>query len=169
MTTPRLTRFYGAHAGHLVLMLAAFAAAVAVLLTMGPAALWNPASWWQSIAVWFVVAVIAHDLIAFPVYALADRLAVAVDRRPRRRPAAVNHVRLPAMAAALTFVLFLPGIISQGGPAYQAATGQTQEPFAARWLWLTLAFFAVSGIAYVVRFFTARRRTAGRADDASPR
>lgn len=158
----RFTRCYGSGPGHLLLMLAGFALVVSVVATMKPTSLWNPNSWWQSIAVWFVVAVIAHDLIAFPVYALADRILARSTRRIA--PAGlspINYVRLPAMAAALIFLVFLPGIIEQGGPAYEAATGQTQEPFLARWLWLTASFFAVSAVAYGVRVLLVRRRGAG--------
>ena len=59
------------------------------------------------------------------------------------------------MGAALTLLVFLPGIIQQGAPAYAAATGQTQEPFLGRWLLLTAAMFAVSAVVYVIRL--ARR------------
>ena len=47
--------------------------------------LFNPKVWWQSIAVWFAVAVIAHDLILFPLYALADRLLPGASRRETAR------------------------------------------------------------------------------------
>ncbi len=40
---------------------------------IGPKALWNPDVWWQSILVWVLGAIIAHDLLLFPLYALADR------------------------------------------------------------------------------------------------
>jgi len=43
------------------------------VIVLGPQALWNPFVWWQSIAVWFLAAIIAHDLVLFPLYALADR------------------------------------------------------------------------------------------------
>ena len=53
----------------------------------------------------------------------------------------------PRLGAALTLLVFLPGIIEQGAPAYTAATGQTQEPFLGRWLLLTAAMFAISAVA----------------------
>ena len=71
----------------------------------------------------------------------------------------LNYVRVPALGAALTLLVFLPGIIEQGGPAYTAATGQTQEPFLGRWLLLTAAMFATSAVLYVVRLALARRAT----------
>ena len=69
----------------------------------------------------------------------------------------VNHVRIPALAAGLTLLMFLPGIIEQGSRTYLAATGQTQEPFLGRWLWLTAALFGVSAVIYAVRLVRARR------------
>ena len=69
----------------------------------------------------------------------------------------VNHIRIPALAAGLTLLMFLPGIIEQGSRTYLAATGQTQEPFLGRWLWLTAALFGVSAVIYAVRLVRARR------------
>jgi len=118
--------------------------------------------WWQSIAVWFAVAVIGHDLILFPLYALAERLL------PKRRPSPdaadpssvplTNYLRMPTLATALTFALFLPGIIQQGAFSYQAATGLTQEPFGRRWLLLTAGFYLISAACYVVRSVMTRTR-----------
>ena len=48
------------------------------------------------------------------------------------------------MATALTFSLFLPGIIEQGAFTYHAATGLTQEPFLGRWLLLVAGFYLIS-------------------------
>jgi hypothetical protein len=148
----RLTRLYGASPAHLLTMVAGFALAGYTLATFGVNELWNQGTWWQSIAVWFVAAVVAHDFVLFPLYALADR-ALAFRSRPTRRPdiAARNYIRVPALAAALTFLVFLPGIIEQGGPVYQAATGQTQQPFLGRWLLLTAVMFGISAVAYATR------------------
>lgn len=135
-------------------MVAGFALLGYILTTFKPATLWNPGTWWQSIAVWFAAAVIAHDLLFFPVYALADRLLSLVGTRsPANGPKilARNYIRVPALGAGLTLLIFLPGIIEQGGPTYQAATGQTQQPFLGRWLLLTATMFAVSAVIYAVR------------------
>ena len=69
----------------------------------------------------------------------------------------LNYVRVPALGAALTLLVFLPGIIKQGAPTYLAATGQTQEPFLGRWLMLTAAMFAISAGCYAVRLALAHR------------
>ena len=151
---------YGSHPLHLLVLIAGFALFGAVIATLGVSALWNPTTWWQSIAVWFAAAVIVHDLVLFPVYALADRVLLRATRpRAGHRSAVpvVNHIRIPALAAGLTLLMFLPGIIEQGSRTYLAATGQTQEPFLGRWLWLTAALFGVSAVIYAVRLVRARR------------
>lgn len=154
----RLRSHYGASGMHLLLMLGSFALAAYVISVLGPANLWDPKVWWQSILVWFLGAVIAHDLILFPIYALGDRvlsgsLRTVRDRRGEVRPrvSALNHIRVPILATGLLFLLFFPGIISQGAGSYLAATGQTQDPFLERWLLLSAAIFAVSAVVYVVR------------------
>ena len=60
-------------------MVSGFALLGYILATFKPATLWNPGSWWQSIAVWFAAAVVVHDLLFFPIYALADRALSAVS------------------------------------------------------------------------------------------
>lgn len=167
------TRFknsYGSGPLLLLAMVSGFALLGYIVATARPSALWNQATWWQSIAVWFVAAVVAHDLLLYPLYALADRiLARLVGRRdvsaPRRRPELPvrNYIRIPALAAGLTLLVFLPGIIRQGAPTYLDATGQTQEPFLGRWLLLTAVAFGISAAAYAIRLVVAhvRRRRAG--------
>jgi len=154
-------RIYGSHPLHLLTVVAGFALFGYVLATVTPAALWNPNTWWQSIAVWFAVAIIAHDLVLFPLYALTDRVLVATGRgrRPAARVSVLNYIRVPALAAGLTLVLFLPGIVKQGAPAYLAATGLTQDPFLGRWLLLTAAMFATSAVIYAIRLVTVDRAT----------
>ena len=170
----RFARHYGSHPLHLLTMAAGFALLGYVLATFKPATLWNPGNWWQSIAVWFAAAVIGHDLLLFPLYALADRALVTRLRRfPRaahRHPKvpARNHIRIPALAAGLTLLIFLPGIIEQGAPTYLAATGETQQPFLGRWLLLTALLFATSAVAYAARLAVARRRRADSDPVAEP-
>ena len=142
---------YGSHPLHLLTLIAGFALVGYVVATIKPATLWNPHTWWQSIIVWFAAAIIAHDLVLFPVYALADRMLLAT-RQPHStgvtKVPVLNYVRVPALGAGLTLLVFLPGIIEQGAPTYIAATGQTQDPFLGRWLLFTAAMFAVSAVMY---------------------
>lgn len=153
---------YGSYPLHLLTMAAGFALLGYVVATVKPMTLWNPHSWWQSIAVWFAAAVIGHDLVLFPIYALADRIlwARAGRRRVRRLPVSVrNYLRIPTLGSGLTLLVFLPGIIGQGASTYLAATGQTQQPFLGRWLLLTAAMFMTSAIVYLLRLGLAGRRS----------
>ena len=113
-------------------------------------------------AVWFVAAVIGHDLVLFPLYAAADHSVTGLLRRrhTRRRPVVpvLNYLRVPALGTVLLLLLFLPGIIQQGARTYLNATGQTQQPFLGRWLLLTAAMFAVSALVYGIRSWRARSR-----------
>ena len=155
----RYRNFYGSNAGHLLLMLAAFALSGYVIATVTPTALWNPHVWWKSIAVWFAAAIILHDFVLFPLYATADRLLTARGDGPGSPAVSVrNYLRIPALVSGLTLLVFWPGIVEQGAQTYIAATGQTQEPFLARWLLLNAVTFGLSAILYATRVALARRR-----------
>jgi hypothetical protein len=160
----RFSAIYGSHPLHLLTMVSGFALLGYVVATFTPATLWNPGTWWQSIAVWFAAAVVGHDLLLFPLYALADRVLSTRTGRRLGHPKLVarNYIRVPTLGAGLTLLIFLPGIIEQGGATYQAATGQTQQPFLGRWLLLTAAMFALSALVYVARLVAARRQATSR-------
>lgn len=162
-TSAVFRRLYGERVLHLIVLLAALALTAYTISVLGLDALYNPTSWWQSIGVWFAVAVIGHDLVLFPLYALADRLVPAT--RPRRDDSAsprvplINYVRLPTMASGLTFLLFFPGIIEQGAATYRNATGLTQAPFLNRWLLLVAAFYSISALCYIAKTVLVARRS----------
>ena len=145
-------KFYGANPLHLLALIGCFAlAGYAAAQTLA-----NPQ--WPVMLAWFAAAVIGHDLVVFPLYALADRSFSGALRavRPRGSAApplvpAVNHIRVPALGTGLLFLVFFPGIIQQGRQTYQAATGRTQEPYLGRWLLLVAAMFAISAVIYAVR------------------
>jgi hypothetical protein len=166
MRTPivRFRAFYGNNPLHFLVTVTSFALAGYVVLVMGPATLWNRQVWWQSILVWFLAAVVGHDFILFPLYALADRsLTAALGAMRGRRVVSspqvspLNYLRIPTMAAGLSFLLFFPGIIQQGQFTYFAATGQTQQPFLGRWLLLVAALYGLSALAYAARLAAGRR------------
>ncbi|MEW2592643.1 hypothetical protein AB0893_19750 [Micromonospora aurantiaca] len=157
-------RGYGAAPWHLLLLLGCFAVTgwIALRLAGEPAA--------GRMLLWFVGAVIAHDLLLFPFYALVDRaLRAAVGGRR----SALNHVRVPALASGLLLLVYLPGILGLGGDTYTAATGLTPQPLLARWLLASAAIFAVSAALYALRHRRGtvrpqRRRTPGRAARRPP-
>jgi hypothetical protein len=150
-TLTAFRRCYGSTATHLLVLAGCFAIAGYAVLRVAD----NPML--PRMAVWFVGAVVVHDLVLFPLYSAADRAFGAVSLPWRGGVTVLNHVRVPTMATALLFLLFFPGIIEQGSVTYRAATGQTQDPFLARWLLLSAAFYAVS---LVHLLFRPRRRRA---------
>ncbi|MDV6260148.1 hypothetical protein [Rhodococcoides yunnanense] len=151
------TKIYGGHPLHAVGLLLSFALVGYVIAIAGPATLWNNDVWWQSIIVWFFGSVLLHDAVLYPLYSLADRLLTGSTHRTWTL-SPVNYVRVPALGAGLTFLMFFPGILTQGAESYRAATGLTQEPFLGRWLALTAALFTVSAAAYFLRLILVRSR-----------
>jgi len=140
---------YGAGPLHLLAVLASFAIAAYAFFEIAE----RPAP--LSFALWFGGAVVAHDLIAFPLYSLFGLLAgrgAAGSAGPW-----VNYVRVPALLAALAFVVWFPLILGLSGERYEAASGLTTDPFLGRWLLLSAALFAGSGFLYALRM---RRRAA---------
>ncbi|MEH0826744.1 MULTISPECIES: hypothetical protein [unclassified Micromonospora] len=140
----RFRRAYGAAPWHLLLLLGCFAVTGWVVLRLAgePTAV--------QMLLWFLGAVVAHDLLLFPVYALADRALRAGVRR-RGAPSALNHVRVPALAAGLLLLVHLPGVLGLGDGTYRAATGLEPRPLLARWLAVSAALFAASAALYALR------------------
>jgi hypothetical protein len=135
---------YGARPVHLASYLAAFALTGAVITQI--AGLDRPVR----IAIWFAGAVIAHDLIAYPLYSGLDRLARRL--RPARVPRdALNHLRIPAMLSMLLLVVWFPLIARRGEGSFATNTGVEQPDHLARWLAVSGALFAISVAAWVVR------------------
>jgi|GEM_PF-391199 hypothetical protein len=167
-TVARAKHLYGAHPLHLLSLLASFALVGYAISLLGVHSLWNDRVWWQSIIVWFLGAIVLHDLVLFPFYALADRSLGAGWRAVTGRAPEANlsvsprnYLRVPVMASGLLLLMFFPGIIRQGSASYLRATGLTQQPFLGRWLLLTGTFFAVSAIAYGAATLRERRRVDG--------
>ena len=150
--TSSARRFYGAHPLHLLILLASFAIAGYAGLHL----LTQPS--WPLILLWFLGAVIGHDLVLFPLYALADRATstLAHPTQPHRVPV-INYIRVPALGTGLSFLLFFPGIIRQGAGTFKAATGLDQQPYLARWLLMVAILFAISALLYTVRLAHAAR------------
>ena len=153
----RFHRFYGAHPLHLLVLVAS------LTLTAYAVSFLVRAPNTERIAIWFVAAVVAHDLVLFPLYALADRsVAVALSWRTSRRGTfavpAVNHVRLPVLASGVLLLIFFPAILQQGDATYVRASGlHEQTTYLDRWLLITGGLFLVSAASYAARVALAAR------------
>jgi hypothetical protein len=144
-----LARRVGASPARFALLVACVAlAAYAAFFLLGDPALLR-------MLVWFAGAAVVHDLVLFPLYAAADRALVTAANG---RVPLINHVRVPSLGAGLALLMFWPGIVRQGEATHLAATGLDQAPYLGRWLALSAALFAASGLVYVVRRVLARVR-----------
>lgn len=149
-----MKRFYGASAGHLVAHLAAFvliAWAVLQLSDVGGA---------TRILLWFVGAVVIHDVLVLPLYSGADRgaqgVATVLDRAGSARVRVINHLRVPAALSAVTLLTFAPLIFGRGDAALERTSGIDPSGYGLRWVLLTLALFAGSAVVYAVRVSRSR-------------
>lgn len=124
---------------------------------------------WFGVARWIVLAALLHDLVLVPVYGGADwalhkilgaRGRTAPGSAPAPRAALVNHIRVPAFLSLLALLVYWPLISRSRSRSYTSATGLAADVFLTRWLLLTAAFFALSGILFAAG--RLRRRRAGR-------
>ena len=142
----RQLRWYGASPLHLLVLLACFALAgyaAARLVSSHPVA----------VVVWFLGAVIGHDLLLMPLYSLADRSAMAaIKHRQPQLPATpwINYVRVPAALSGLLLLVWFPLILRLQTP-YHASTTLSADPYVWHWLAVTGALFLLSAVAFAVR------------------
>lgn len=108
-----------------------------------------------NILVWFVGALILHDLVLLPFYSVLDRIGSRAAPR-----AHVNHVRVPAALSALMLLLFFPPMLGRNDGSFARVAGVEPDGYLGRWLLLTAALFAASALLLLV--LSARRRRRAR-------
>src|SRR5258708_38804456 len=143
----RLLRWYGANPLHLLALIGCF-------LVAGYAADRLVPSTPLGVGIWFLGAVVGHDLVLMPLYSLADGPAAAVFRhRAARLPSAVpwiNCLRVPAVLSGLLLLVWFP-LILRLRTRYQASTTLSPEPFLWHWLGVTGALFLLSAVVLALR------------------
>ncbi|SDX84816.1 hypothetical protein SAMN05661080_01450 [Modestobacter sp. DSM 44400] len=148
---------YGAHPLHLLTMLASLALAGYAALKLVPA---NP----LGIAVWFIGAAIAHDLLLLPLYSVVDSGLVHAWRRrgaPELPQAPwINYLRVPLALSAVLLLLYAPLILQFAGHRYAVTTSMSTDPYLEHWLLITAALFGLSALGYAVRLRRSRRQHA---------
>jgi uncharacterized membrane protein len=156
----RLRQVYGAGPLHLLAILAAFAVA-GYALERALERTSNP----DRILLWLGGSIVAHDLILFPLYALAGvLLAAALLRRAPRsrlRVAALNHVRVPALLSGLLLLVWYPLVAGPADRGFTRLTGLSKDVYFGRWLLLSAALFAGSAVVFALRL-PGLKRAAGR-------
>jgi ABC-type transport system involved in cytochrome c biogenesis permease subunit len=148
-------RRYGAGPLHLLALLAclAFAGYIATIVVRVPEG--------ERILIWFAGAAVAHDLILWPLYAVADMAASRTARRhPDRLPAVpwVNHLRVPVVLSAVMLAISFPLVFRWSEPSYRAASGLTENVYLGRWLLLSGSAFGLSALIYAFRVGRVLRR-----------
>ena len=148
----RLLRWYGANPLHLLALLGCFALAGYASAQLVPS---RP----LGVAVWFLGAVVAHDLLLVPLYSLADRSATAAIRH--RAPALptigwINYLRVPAALSGLLLLVWFP-LILRLHTRYHASTTLSADPYLWHWLGVTGVLFLLSAVMFALRLRTARR------------
>ena len=149
----RLLSWYGANPLHLLALLACFALAGYAAVRLVPS---HP----LGVAVWFLGAVVGHDLLLMPLYSLADRSAMAAIRH--RAPALpamswINYVRVPAALSGLLLLVWLP-LILRLHASYHASTTLSPNPYVWHWLAVTGTLFLLSAVMFALRLRAARPR-----------
>jgi peroxiredoxin len=149
----RLLRWYGAGPLHLLTMAGCFALAGYAAVRLLPH---NAVG----ILIWFVAAVVGHDLLLMPLYTLADRSVLAVFRhRPLNLPTGrwINYLRVPAVLSGVLLLIWFPLIFRLPGH-FTAATTLPLSPYLWHWLAVTGVLFLLSATALAGRVGAVRRR-----------
>ena len=139
-------RWYGANPLHLLAMIGCFALAWyagAGLLHAKPV----------GVVVWFAGAVIGHDLILMPLYALADKSVMTVFRhRPPKLPTVpwINYLRVPVVLSGLLLLIWFP-LIFRIPSHFPRTTDLSLDPYLGHWLAVTGALFLLSAVALALR------------------
>jgi Na+/melibiose symporter-like transporter len=131
---------YGASPLHLLAHLALFATFLLIAsLLFDDTQAWN-------IALWFVGAIVLHDLVLLPFYSALDRLAARGAPR-----GAVNFVRIPVALSGLLLLLFFPPILGRNDGSFARVAGEEPSGYLERWLLVTALLFAGSLALYLLR------------------
>jgi hypothetical protein len=150
--------FYGENPLHLLAMVGCFALVgyVVSFVRTDPGVV--------ALAIWFLGAVIGHDLVLYPLYALADQPLVlgrwarrkVLPRRPPLVPA-INHVRAPVLGSLVLGLIYLPTITGHGEDALRFTSGLGTAGIYQHWLLITGVLFLGSAVIYAVRLGIATR------------
>ena len=146
------TRRYGASPVHLLAHLVALPLIAWVLLQL------VDIRGFKDVVIWFVAALILHDLVLLPAYSGLDRLA---QRARLRGIALVNHLRVPAIVSGLTFLVFFPLILGKSDGNLRFVSGVQPTGYLGRWLAIVAAAFVLSALVLAVRLEGDRVTAAG--------
>ena len=105
--------------------------------------------------VWFVAALILHDLVLLPFYSVLDRAGRLAARGPT-----INYVRVPAAMSGLLLLLFFPPMLGRNDGSFARVAGVEPTGYLERWLIVTAVLFFIALALSVLRLTKARREQA---------
>lgn len=108
----------------------------------------------RDVVVWFVAALILHDLLALPLYSALDRVA---QRARVRGVPVINHIRFGAVVSGVTFLVYFPLILGKSTGSLHYLSGVAPEGYLGRWLLLSAAAWGLSALVLGVRLVRADR------------
>lgn len=146
--TTRFRALYGDSPLQLLGVLACLAVAGVALIHLFDA---GPA---RSLAFWLGGAIVGHDLVLYPLYALLDRAGGGALGLTRRR-GLINYVRIPTLLSGLMLLVYFPLILAVT-PKYQLYSHLGNDVYLGRWLLLSGCLFAGSALLYVLAALRAR-------------
>lgn len=145
----KIRRRYGAHPGHLLVLLASF---VITLIALGPLLTDRPIA----VATWFAGSAILHDGIFVLAYIGVDTLLVRLWRRRPGRVAWINFVRVPAVISAIMLIVYSPVILGKA-TSFESKTLRSTDAYLGHWLVVTAVLAGISLAWYLARLLVVRR------------
>ena len=141
---------YGASPVHLLVALTSFAVSAWAL-----AQVLDVLSTPGRFLIWFLGAIVLHDLLFLPLYSLLGRVAAGAltrgDHPSRLRIAALNHLRIPVMLSGLMLLVWYPLVLSKAAAGFENTTGMSTDVYMERWLLLTAVLLVGSALLLAVR------------------
>lgn len=159
----RFRSLYGASPLHLLAVIASLAIAGYGFLRIFD----SPAP--ESTMLFFIAAVFAHDLIAFPMYSALNQIAMRSTGKQanwwlsEQKVQPLNYVRIPFVLSAFCLLLFFPLIFRLSSERYTANSGESADVFLTRWLGIVAVLFTVSAVLYAIRLGRASRKASAEA------
>ena len=164
----RFGSLYGASPLHLLAAIASFA-----IIAYGFIRIFDsPAP--ESTMLFFIAAIFAHDLIAFPMYSSLNQIAFHSFKGDREwwlsRGAVppLNYIRIPTVISGFLLLLYFPLIFRLSADRFLASSGQSVDVFLGRWLGIVAVLFAGSALLYALRIRRSRKAPDGAKDGPSP-
>lgn len=159
----RFKSLYGASPLHLLAVIASFAIAAYGFLRIFD----SPAP--ESTMLFFIAAVFAHDLIAFPMYSALNQIAFRSTGEKanwwlsEQEVQPLNYVRIPFVLSAFCLLLFFPLILRLSSEKFMLVSGQSSDVFLGRWLGIVAVLFTGSAVLYAIRLGQAARKASAEA------